>query len=151
MASACLINSWLIRSRRSSVAQAATSSSGRSCCHSSTTPSTKSRSPIYLNGKILDVVEFLRRATGSHDPGEVQITRVDASDADAIAVARGLFEEYRRTLGVDVCFQQFDLELASLPGDYAPPRGCLLLAYGRALPIGCVALRDLGDGVAEMK
>ncbi|MBP7002278.1 GNAT family N-acetyltransferase [Amaricoccus sp.] len=45
----------------------------------------------------------------------------------------------------------FEAELAGLPGAYAPPRGRLLLALADGAPAGCVALRDLGDGVCEMK
>jgi putative acetyltransferase len=85
-------------------------------------------------------------------PGHrAEIKHVDSADRVAVERARSLFEEYQRAIGVDLCFQQFDRELASLPGDYAPPRGCLLLAYGAGRPIGCVALRPLEDDVAELK
>lgn len=47
--------------------------------------------------------------------------------------------------------QSWEAELAALPGKYAPPKGSLLVAYRGGQPTGCVALRDLGDGVAEMK
>jgi putative acetyltransferase len=72
----------------------------------------------------------------------------DASDPD---VVRTLFREYQEELGVDLCFQDFDRELADLPGPYAPPDGALLLAAVARELAGCVALRRLGDGVAEMK
>jgi GNAT superfamily N-acetyltransferase len=65
--------------------------------------------------------------------------------------ARTLFEEYADATGVDLCFQNFGHELATLPGDYAPPTGRLILAYEGEEPAGCVALRQAGDGVCEMK
>ncbi len=69
--------------------------------------------------------------------------------------ARALFCEYADLLGLDLTFQGFEAELARLPGDYAPPRGCLLLAsVGDALA-GCCALRSFDDsdypGASEMK
>ena len=59
--------------------------------------------------------------------------------------------EYQRGLGMSLCFQEFDRELAELPGEYVPPRGALLLArHGEALA-GCVAMRPLGRADAEIK
>ena len=67
----------------------------------------------------------------------------DAQDAGDIAAARRLFEAYAASLDVDLCFQNFAQELERLPGDYAPPRGCLLIAERARSPIGCIALRPL--------
>lgn len=68
---------------------------------------------------------------------------------------RALFEEYAQALGVDLCFQQFDQELAGLPGEYAPPRGALLLATVDGEVAGCCGLRPLDTAdyanAAEMK
>jgi GNAT superfamily N-acetyltransferase len=75
----------------------------------------------------------------------------EALDAAAVAACRELFLEYQRELGVSLCFQGFDRELAALPGDYAPPRGRLLIALSDAIPAGCAALRPLGGEIAEMK
>ncbi len=71
-------------------------------------------------------------------------------DAD-IACASGLFREYQQALGVDLCFQDFERELGSLPGAYTPPSGALLLAERAGQVLGCVAMRPQADGSCEMK
>jgi len=74
-----------------------------------------------------------------------------AKSDEEVQQARGLFEEYAAWLGFSLCFQNFDKELAGLPGDYAPPDGRLLLAMENDQVAGCVALRKIGDGIGEMK
>jgi N-acetylglutamate synthase-like GNAT family acetyltransferase len=64
---------------------------------------------------------------------------------------RELFLEYAGSLGFGLSFQDFERELEELPGEYAQPRGCLLVAIKNREAAGCVALRDLGSSVAEMK
>ena len=68
-----------------------------------------------------------------------------------LAHARELFKEYEASLGISLCFQNFADELAKLPGDYAPPRGRLLLAREFDQLAGCVALRPVGPTTCEMK
>jgi len=76
---------------------------------------------------------------------------VSAETQESLAEARELFTEYAEALGIDLSFQDFDRELAVLPGDYAPPEGRLLLAYHDAELAGCGALGKLAAGVCEMK
>jgi putative acetyltransferase len=68
---------------------------------------------------------------------------------------RDIFREYAASLSIDLEFQDFDTELATLPGEYAPPRGCLLLAHVEGMVAGCCALRPLDSAdypnAAEMK
>lgn len=68
-----------------------------------------------------------------------------------MAQARALFLEYAESLGMNLCFQNFDQELADLPGGYAPPDGRLLLAEQAGQLAGCVALHKWEDGICEMK
>ena len=79
-------------------------------------------------------------------------TPVQPEELDA---AREIFREYADQLGVDLCFQAFDEELANLPGEYAAPRGALFVALVDGEPAGCCALRPLDDvdypNAAEMK
>ncbi len=79
----------------------------------------------------------------------MSITEVNG--AQELGTARRLFEEYAGGLGIDLCFQGFDEELATLPGAYARPDGRLLLAYVGDEVAGCVALRRLEPDVCEMK
>ncbi|MGV3614261.1 MAG: GNAT family N-acetyltransferase [Fimbriimonas sp.] len=77
---------------------------------------------------------------------------VEAGDEAALADVRTLFEAYQRELGIDLCFQGFQEELASLPGAYAAPRGRLYLIYDAGRAVACGALRPLKEeGTAEIK
>lgn len=76
---------------------------------------------------------------------------IQANTPDHIEQARTLFREYEAWLSLDLCFQNFEKELAELPGQYAPPEGRLLLAYEDGGLAGCVALRRLSDEICEMK
>jgi len=66
-------------------------------------------------------------------------------------LVRRLFRDYAASLPVSLDFQDFDSELAALPGDYQPPGGRLLLAWHEDQAVGCVALRPLERGICEMK
>jgi|SRR5712671_1789267 len=76
---------------------------------------------------------------------------VQAKSQPQITQARELFLEYAKSLGFSLCFQNFDEELAGLPGDYAPPQGRLLLGEYDSQVAGCVALHKLEAGICEMK
>lgn len=90
------------------------------------------------------------------DAAEAPRVELIAADTPAhLAAARELFAEYAAALGVDLHFQQFDAELAALPGDYAAPGGALLLALVDTQLAGCGALRPIADvdypNACEMK
>jgi len=91
----------------------------------------------------------------ANPPAPARIVRefvlLQPSSPAQIARVRELFVEYGKSLGFSLCFQNFDQELAELPGDYAPPGGRLLLATCAGVPAGCVALHKLGPKICEMK
>lgn len=79
-----------------------------------------------------------------------------AQSDEEIRETRQLFQEYAAWLGLNLCFQNFDKELADLPGDYVPPSGRLFLAIEDDQVAGCVAVRKIGEGrtgydICEMK
>ena len=75
----------------------------------------------------------------------------EASPERDVDTVRALFLEYGKSLGFDLCFQDFDRELEDLPGEYASPRGRILLSEEEGETTGCVALRGLEGGTCEMK
>ena len=76
---------------------------------------------------------------------------IQAETSADLENVKELFGEYVEWLGINLCFQNFEKELAELPGDYAPPTGRLLIAYADQEVAGCIALRSLGDSICEMK
>jgi putative acetyltransferase len=73
-----------------------------------------------------------------------------SGDSDTQAV-RKLFEEYAASLAIDLSFQSFESELASLPGDYPPPRGALFLSRADGSAVGCIGLRPFSESVGVLK
>ncbi len=78
-------------------------------------------------------------------------TLLQAHTSEYIPQVHELFKEYEASIGVDLCFQNFEKELAALPGGYAPPKGRLLLARDGEQIAGCIALRKIDDQTCEMK
>ena len=78
-----------------------------------------------------------------------------AATAQEMQLLGTLFQEYAADLSIDLGFQDFEQEIATLPGEYAPPRGAVLLAWVDGCPAGCCALRPLDasdyPNAAEMK
>jgi len=73
------------------------------------------------------------------------------SSADDVESARRLFLEYARGIGVDLCFQNFQAELDSLPGSYSPPGGALFLSEMDGALAGCIGLRPFSTDTGEIK
>jgi len=81
--------------------------------------------------------------------GQIHLIRT-ALAAD-IPQIRDMLQEYVAWIGLDLAFQEIDDELAGLPGDYAPPRGALLVAAEGTVLVGMIALRPIDDRICEMK
>jgi ribosomal protein S18 acetylase RimI-like enzyme len=79
----------------------------------------------------------------------IEITQ--AESPEQIEEIRKLFREYENWLGIDLCFQDFEKELADLPGKYAKPDGRLFLISEKNQSAGCIALRKIDVDVCEMK
>jgi ribosomal protein S18 acetylase RimI-like enzyme len=79
------------------------------------------------------------------------VAHLQVDTLEQISIAKDLFQEYASALGIDLEYQGFAAELAALPAPYEPPRGALFIAYVDSAVAGCVALRPLNDGAAEMK
>ena len=76
---------------------------------------------------------------------------IPVTTLEQLELFRALCFEYAEWLKFDMSFQGFQEEMAGLPGDYAAPRGQILLAMDQGQAVGCVAVRPLKDGVCEMK
>ncbi len=79
------------------------------------------------------------------------VNLIEARSPQEIKAAADLFREYNTFLNVDLCFQGFEQELASLPGKYAPPKGEIILAEYQNEIVGCVAVRPFEGNICEMK
>ena len=81
----------------------------------------------------------------------VILRTLTANDHEALERVRQFFRNYAAWLGVDLCFQNFDQEMAALPGAYTAPQGRLFFAEIDGRPAGCVGVRPFSEGVCEMK
>jgi ribosomal protein S18 acetylase RimI-like enzyme len=79
----------------------------------------------------------------------IEITQAESTEQ--IEEIRRLFREYENWLGIDLCFQDFEKELANLPGKYAKPDGRLFLISVKNQSVGCIALRKTDVEICEMK
>lgn len=102
-----------------------------------------------------DTHKVIKRPPTSESLSTVRVSVLDCPEPSDLALVREIFLEYSRSLTIDLCFQNFEQELARLPGEYSAPRGALLLAWAGEVVAGCGALRpaDEADYVnaCEMK
>ena len=82
------------------------------------------------------------------DTGLIHVVR--AVDTRSVAIVRELFREYADSLEFSLDFQDFEREVRGLPGDYAPPRGALFLAWVEGDSAGCVGVRPIDAQSCEM-
>ncbi len=82
---------------------------------------------------------------------EIRFEIVTSETPENVELTRVIFREYEAWLGLDLCFQGFEAELAGLPGKYSPPAGRLILAFVDDELAGSVALRPLDERTCEMK
>jgi ribosomal protein S18 acetylase RimI-like enzyme len=92
----------------------------------------------------------IERTNISRTPQATSVEILQAT-SNHLETIRGLFKEYAQSLGFDLSFQDFAEELVNLPGDYAAPQGCILLAKQAEQIVGCVALRKWDATICEMK
>ncbi|RFS13900.1 GNAT family N-acetyltransferase [Emticicia sp. C21] len=81
----------------------------------------------------------------------MNITIQKIASSEDLEEIKALFREYEKFLGVSLCFQNFEEELAKLPAKYAEPEGAIFLAKVEGKSAGCIALWKLEEGVCEMK
>src|SRR5215207_3774998 len=110
----------------------------------STRTSSCSMSPTGATSPTTSAARWLRRRLSVG----VSIREAQPAELDAV---RALIEEYVRSLGIDLSFQEVDEELADLATAYGPPGGCILVGLAGGEVAGCVALRPLEDQRCEMK
>jgi ribosomal protein S18 acetylase RimI-like enzyme len=94
---------------------------------------------------------MIRSSKENSGERKIGVEIISVEGGSLLKVARRLFEEYAASLDFDLGFQDFKDELDRLPGKYAPPDGCILLALVDGQTAGCVALRPFSDGISEMK
>lgn len=99
-------------------------------------------------------VEIMEQRNGANSGASSETRKIDVqrvSSATELEQIQLLFQEYAASLDFELWFQHFEEELRGLPGDYSPPKGCLLIATYQEDIAGCVAMRRLEKQICEMK